>query len=186
MMGRPASRAAAISSVGSAAGHQPLLVIRQHGDRSRRHGVARYAQQSFRQPRLHGRGFLAVGTQQLLAGRKVARFQRGDAAALHQQPGLDVGLAADQGGEIRACLIVANHRDERHRRAECGQVAHHVAGAARYCQFAIDRQDGDWRFRTDAFDLAIDVAVQHHVAHDQHAGAAKQANRSKQIGFRFG
>ena len=175
-----------MSCAGSSPVSSALPVVRQHGDRGRRHRIARDPQQALGQPRLDRRVLLAVGAQQVLAGGEVARLQRGDAAALHQQPRFDVGLAADQAGQVRAGLVVAHHGDEGHRRAERGEVADDVAGTARHGHFTLDRQDGHRGLGADALHRAIDVAVQHDIAHHQHTGAAEQTDGGGQTGVRVG
>ena len=97
--------------------------------------VAAIASRAMRSRRSASFGWIGVVSSRSARSRcwpagDVARLQRGGAAALHQQPRLHARLAADQAGQVGAGLVVADHRDERHRRAQRGQVAHHVAGAA--------------------------------------------------------
>ena len=122
-------------------------------------------------------GLLAVRAQHLLALRDEPRLLRRHPAALHQQPRLDAGLAADEAGEVRAGLIVADHRDEGDGGADGDEIAHDVARAAGDAQLAMDAQDRDRRLAADPLDIAIDVAVQHRVADDQGIGPAEAANR---------
>ena len=170
---------------GHVPGQHPLVVVRQHGHGGGGQRVLGDAQQPLRELGVDGRGDLVVGTEQLLALGEVAGLGGGGAAALHQQPRLDVRLAADQPGQVGPGLVVAHHGDEGDGGAERGQVAHHVAGAAGHRHVALDGQDGDRRLGRDAVDGAVDIAVEHGVADDEDAGAGKPANGARQVG-RFG
>ena len=125
----------------------------------------------------------AVGPQHLLTLRHVARLAGGGPAALHQKPWLDAGLAADQAREIRARLIVTDHRDKRHGRAQSPQIAHHVARAARNGDFAVNIEHRNRGLAADALDRAIDVAVQHGVADDKHRTVGEASNRHRKLGI---
>ena len=54
-------------------------------------------------------GLLAIRAQKMLAGGQQACLYRRGAAALHKQPGFDIGLPADQPGQIRAGLVIADN-----------------------------------------------------------------------------
>ena len=93
--------------------------------------------------RVDRRGYLSVGAQQVLAAGDQPGLHGGGSAALDQQPGLDPGLAADQPGQVGAGLVVADDGDQRDRGAECGEVAHEVAGATGIGDLAVDAEDRD-------------------------------------------
>ena len=122
-------------------------------------------------------GLLPVGAQQLLAGGDQTSLQRRRPAALHQQPGLDIRLPADQPGQIRSGLIVADHGDEGRRRTQRGQIAHHVAGATRQRNLPLDRQDRHRRLQADPRYVAIGIAVEHDIADDQDIGVRQAAEQ---------
>ncbi len=82
-------------------------------------------------------------------------------------------LATDEPGEVRAGLVVPNHRDEGGGGFQRDEVAHDVAGAAWHGDLARDGEDGDRGFRGDAVDGAVDVTVQHHVSNHQDAGVGE-------------
>ena len=166
------------------AGQHPLLVVGQHHDRGRGHRIRRDPHQPVGQALLDGARRFVVGAHHLLAGGDEAGLGRGGAAALHQQPGLDARLAADQPGQVAARLVVPHHGHEGHRRTERGQVADDIARAAGQGDLALHRQDGNRRLGGDALHPAINVAVQHRVAHHQDGGAAKLADRIREIGKR--
>ena len=167
---------------GHVAHQHALVVVRQHGDGGGGQRVPGDAHQALGELGVDGGGDLVVGAQQLLALGDVAGFGGGGAAALHQQPWLHVGLPADQPGEVGPGLVIPHHGDEGHRRAQCGEVAHHVAGAAGHGHVALDRDHGDGRFGRDAVDHAVDVAVEHGVPNDEHAGAGKPPHSVYQVG----
>ena len=162
-----------------------LAVVRQHGDAGRRHRIQRDAHQAFGQLWVDRVGLLAVRAQQLLAGGDQAGLQRGGAAALDQQPGLHVRLAADQPGEVGPGLVVADDGDERGCRTQRGQVAHHVAGAAGQRDFPLDGQDRHRRFQADPGHVAVGVAVEHDVADDQYVGMGQAPDRGREIRLRL-
>ncbi len=166
--------------------HHALAVIGDDGDRGRHHRVLHDAEQALGELRMDRRGDLAIGAQELLALGDVAGLHRGLAAALHQQPGLDIGLAADQPGEVRAGLVVAQHRDEGDGGAERREVAHDIAGATRHRHLARDGDDRDRRLLADPLDRPIDVAVEHRVADDEHAGAGEARDRGGERGMLVG
>ena len=99
---------------GRVAAQYALAVIGQHGHRGRRHGVDRDADHALGQPWVDRVRLLPVSAENLMAFGEEAGFLRRGAAALHQQPGLDIGLTAHQRGQFRPRLIVADHGDERH------------------------------------------------------------------------
>jgi hypothetical protein len=125
----------------------------------------------------------AIRTRQLLAAGDESGLRRGRPAALHQQPGLDPRLAADEPGQVAAGLVVADDGDEGDRGAECRQVADHVAGAAGQRHLAFHRQDGDRGLGADALDPAIDIAVEHGIADDEDGAALQLPDRIQQLGW---
>ena len=93
-------------------GQHALGVIGQNRDRRRGHRVTGDAQQAFGQFGAERLGLLAVGAEQLLTLTDEAGFDGGGAGALDQHPGLDAGLPADEPGQVRAGLIVADDGHE--------------------------------------------------------------------------
>ena len=163
-------------------GQHALAVVGQHHDGGRRHRIGGDPHEAVGQPRVDGGALFMVGAEQLLAAGDETGLGGGGAAALHQQPGLDPRLAADQSGQVAARLVVADDGDEGHRGAQGGQVADHIAGAAGQRHLAVHRQHRHRRFRADALDPAIDVAVQHRVADDEDGAPFQLADRVQQLG----
>ena len=78
----------------------------------------------------------------------------------------------------RPGLVAPDHRKQAHLRAERGGVARDVGRAAGALLDAVDLHDRHRRLGRDAADLAEPVAVEHHVADDQHARLASGSARS--------
>jgi hypothetical protein len=81
-----------------------------------------------------------------------------------------------------AALVVFAHGGGQDRLgSQGGEHRGHAPGAPQPVLAATGAEDGDGGFRADAFHIAPHVAVQHHVAHQQHAGAEvpfQQSDRS--------
>ena len=157
-----------------------LLVVAQHDHGGRRDRVGGDPHQPVGQAGVDRAGLFMIGAHDVLAAGDEAGLGRRRPAALHQQPWLDPQLAADQAGQFAARLVVAHHRDEGDSGPQRRQVAHHIAGAAGQSQLALHRQHRHRRLRTDATDPAIDVAIEHRIAHHQQRAASQQAHRGGQ------
>ena len=96
-------------------------------------------------------------------------------------------LGREQALERRAGLVVADHRQQRRLRAQRRRVARDVGGAAGALLGARDLDHRHRRLGRDALDVAEPVAVEHHVADDQHARArdARRATRRSAVSARF-
>ena len=85
----------------------------------------------------------------------------------------------EQFADGAAFFIIAHDGGEDRLRAQRGQHRCHAAGPAQAVLLALDPQDGNGGFRADPLHVAPDVAVQHHVAHQQHAGAKVPFQQSR-------
>src|SRR5208282_1521641 len=110
-----------------------------------------------------------VGAKKLLRARDKARLYTGIAAGFVDETGLDAVFRRKQCANLLTGRIVAENREEPHRRTDRGEVAHHVAGTAQHAALALDAQHGDRGFGRNALDRAIDIAVEHHVPETQDA-----------------
>ncbi|MNS94973.1 hypothetical protein D3C72_1292090 [compost metagenome] len=110
-------------------------------------------------------GLLVVQPQQLLTGGDKARLDDGGRALGANQGVLDPVLGGDQIGQFGARRILTDDRAQSGLPAQSRDVARHIAHAAGHGHGAARAQDGDRRLGRDAADLAIDIAVQHQVAH---------------------
>ena len=109
--------------------------------------------------------------------RDEAHLAGGRARAVDDQNGLDRGIGRQRGVERAPRLVVADHADEDAARAERGDIARHVAGAADH-EFAV--ADGEHlrrRLGRDAGDLAVDEIVEHDVADAEHGLPADKLQR---------
>ena len=169
---------------GRIAHQHALAVIGQHHHRGGCGGIAGNPHQPIRKPLLDWPHFLMIRAQHVLTIGQKARFRRGGAPALHQQPGLNPRLPADQPGQVTAGLVIANHGNKGHGGTKRGQVAHHIAGTARHGDFAFHGQYRHWRFRADALRPAINIAVQHGITHNQRRSVAELPRCSHQFSDR--
>ena len=71
--------------------------------------------------------------------------------------------------DLVAGLVVAGHAEQAGVGAQGRRIARHVGGAAQALLAAFDAHHRHRRFRRDARDVAEPVAVEHDVAHHQHA-----------------
>src|SRR5262249_52980463 len=58
----------------------------------------------------------------------------------------------------------------------------HAAGPAKAFFALLRAQQNDWRFLADALGVAPDIAIQHQIAHDQHARLAEVLHKVNQLG----
>jgi hypothetical protein len=118
-----------------------------------------------------GRGVFRIDAQQLLAGGDVAGLYRGRARRIADQVGFHAGLGADHPQRLLAGGVVADQPGQRRLAAKGRDVAGHIAGPAQHGRLPAQRQHGHGSLRTGAADVAVDEAIDHHIAHTGHAGA---------------
>ena len=162
-------------------GQHPLAVIGEYHHPGRRDGVLGDPQQPVGEARLDRLGILMVGAEKLLPLRDEAGLGGGGPPPLHQQPGLHTALAADQRGQVRSGLVVADHGQEGGGRAERRQVAHHVPGAAGHGDLPVHGEHGDRRLGRDPGHATIDEAVQHRVAHHEDRSALETTHGLREV-----
>jgi len=106
----------------------------------------------------------------LLAADDAQLFGRAD-RAVAVEVGLDAALL-EQACELASGLVVADHRGRARARAKRGAVVRDVRRAAEPQVFLglVDQHHRHRRLRRDARHVAVPVAIEHHVAHHQHAG----------------
>ena len=97
-----------------------------------------------------------------------AHLARRRAGGIGDQHGLDQLLPRQIGLQLRARLVLADQAGKDAARAESGDVARDIAGAADIGLAALDGNDGRRRFRRNARHLAIDEFVEHEVADAEH------------------
>ena len=108
---------------------------------------------------------LAVRAQQLLCSSNEAGLHGRWPLAIDHQGGGEAGTSlAELDVEVAARRVVADDAGEAHLGAEGSEVADDIAGAARHPRFPLDLEHRHRRLGRDAFDGAIDVAVEHDVA----------------------
>ncbi len=78
-----------------------------------------------------------------------------------------------------AFFVIAHDGGQDRLRAQRRQHRGHAAGPAQAVLLALDPQDGNGGFRADPLHVAPDVAIQHHVAHQQHARAKVPFQQSR-------
>ena len=111
-----------------------------------------------------------VHPQQLLVFADDALFQRGSPTLGDHQVRVDAGFGQKVPYGV-AAGVVPHRANQRAVRAERGEVARHVGGAAQALVAAFHLHDGNRRFLGNAIGAALDVTIQHHIANDQHAGS---------------
>ena len=120
---------------------------------------------------------LAVVAQQLLRAGLDARLARGRARRVaHHARRLHAELL-QQVHDVTAGRVVAHDGAEPALRAHRHHVAHHVAGAAERTRFAPHVHHRHRRFGAHALDVAPQVLVEHHVAHDEQAHALEAVHQ---------
>jgi hypothetical protein len=118
--------------------------------------------------RLARRRLLEVDAQQLLLAADDAQLLRGVDLAVAVQARLDAFLH-QQRGELVAWLVAPDDRQQARARLQLGAIPGHVRRAAEPVILALDEHHRNRRLGRDARDVAEPVAVEHHVAHHQHA-----------------
>lgn len=155
----------------TAGGHGAFAVIGQQ-DAAGFPGRMAHGRHQTRLGVLAGRaGILGVDAQQLLSGRDVAGLHSRRPAALGDQMPFHAGFGADQSERLVGGRVVADHAGQRRQTAEGCNVTRHIAGAAEHGGLAAARQHRHGRLGRGAVDLAIDEAIDHHVADAGHAHA---------------
>ena len=97
-----------------------------------------------------------------------AQLSRRRAAGIGNQHGLDPAFLGQLATKFRARLVFADQAHKNAARAERGDVARDIAGAADIGLAALDGDDRRGRFRRNPRDLAVDEFIQHEVADAQH------------------
>ena len=102
--------------------------------------------------------------------------------------GLQIGVACEVGRdpgcghqrfEASAGVIVAHHAEQAYLSAQRGDVVRHIGSTPAAFFFARDAHHRHRRFRRDTVNRTEPVAVQHHVADDQHAGGRDAGGRGQ-------
>ena len=154
-----------------ARGQHALGVVGQHHGadlRQRRFGIGDDRSLALRAGR---RGGLPIGAHQM---RRVmlgdeAHLARGLPRLVDHQIGHDRAVElAERVGQRQARLVVADQTDENASRAERGDIARHIAGAADLDLAVPDREHRRRRLRRNARDFAIDEIVEHEIADAEH------------------
>ena len=112
-----------------------------------------------------------------LAHRRAVRID--DEVRLDQ-----AGMAGKSRAQDLPRLVIADHSEKDAARAETGNVAGDIAGAADKLFLALDREHGHRRFRRDAGDLAIDEVVEHQVADAEHGLLGHSGEKGREIEHR--
>jgi hypothetical protein len=120
---------------------------------------------------------LEVDAQQLLLSTDNAQLDGGRDRRIAVQAGADT-LRPDEALERVPGIVLADYRQQAHGRAERCRVPRHVCRAAGSLLGALDPHHRHRRLRRDAAHVAEPVAVQHHVAHDQHPRAREIGERT--------
>ena len=116
----------------------------------------------------HVLGGLLVHANDVLASADDTGFHRGGTRRVHDQ--VRRTHVFQQGGQICARSVLANHADQRHFRPQGMQVFHHVARAT--CADFSTRHihNGHRGLRADAAHTTPHVGVDHDVPHNTHLG----------------
>ena len=124
---------------------------------------------------------LGIDAEQLLATCHEPRLQRRRAVAHRDQIGIDPVNIAQQGSQFPALAIITDDPDQRNRQAQRGEVARHIACAARHGCLAGPPHDRHRRFRRNARHAAIDEPVEHDVADTDDALAGSGMNETRKM-----
>ncbi len=124
-----------------------------------------------------------VGAHYLLAAGDEARLADRRPAGAHHQSGFDAGALLQDAAQPGARLVLADQADQDRARAERGDVARHVAGAARHFACFAQPDHRDRRFGRDTLDLAVQEAVQHDVAQAQNGQPGEIHRYPRRIGW---
>ncbi len=92
---------------------------------------------------------------------------------------------ASCGLELRCRVVLADQAYEDTARAERGDVARHIAGAADIGLAALHGNDRRRRFRRNPRHLAIDEFVEHEIADAEHGLAGNRMRQGFKIEHRF-
>ena len=114
-----------------------------------------------------------------MAAADEARLHRGRAGGIGEQSVIDPARGCSQPVQDARLHVLADQADQHGIPAEFRDVAGEVAGAAQHVhRFAPLMEHRDRRLGRDPADLAIDIAVEHDVADDQHPPAGKVGQAS--------
>ena len=101
--------------------------------------------------------------------------------AVGHQHAFDPAFPRQRGFQRRAGVVLADQPDEDAARAERGDVARDVAGAADIGLAALDRDHRRGRFRRNPRHLAIDEFVEHEIADAEHRLAGHRMRQGFKI-----
>src|SRR5438034_9942343 len=110
-----------------------------------------------------------------------AHLPRGRPLGITTRPAFDESFLRKRRFQFRARLILADQPDENTARAERGDVARYIAGAADIGLGALDRDDRRGRFRRNPGYLAVDEFVEHEVANAEHRLADNRTRKGIKI-----
>ena len=113
-----------------------------------------------------------------------AHLSRGRLLGITNQHAFDETFLRKPRLQFRAGLVLADHPDENTARAERGDVAGHVAGAADVALGALDRDNRRGRFRRNPGHLAVDEFVEHEVSDAEHRLADNRMRKGIKIEHR--
>ena len=115
---------------------------------------------------LAGVGGLPIGPHQvrrMMLGDET-HFARRLPCLVDHKFGNDGAELGERVAQDETGLVIADEADKDARRAQRGDVARHVAGAADLDGIVLDPQHRGRRFRRDACDFAVDEVIKHHIA----------------------
>ena len=84
---------------------------------------------------------------------------------------------------LLAWRVVADNTHQRHMSAERCDIHRDVRCSAKSCPARVWPQHRYWCFRRQAAGVAADIAVQHHVAENQHPRIGETADNLRQFGI---
>ena len=108
---------------------------------------------------------LVIDAHHLLVAGHHAQLGGGGAGGAFHQPVLDGGIGD---GVAQRLTARADEADQRGPRAECGDIARHIACATGHGTLPPAGKHRHRRLGRDALDAAVEVAVKHHIADHQH------------------
>ena len=127
---------------------------------------------------------LDVEAKQLLGAADDAGLGDGGERAGNHAYGVDAGSLED-GGEFSLLGVVAPEAGEKGLAAEAGEIHGDVGCAAGTLVAPGVAEDRNWSLGRDALDVAVDVAVEHDVADDEHLELTEAALEQVQNRMKF-
>ena len=119
-----------------------------------------------------GSAYFLVKAQQLLPLRKNARLAGGAAAGRNGQPVCN-SLSRERRAQVAGCGILPHYASNGHIDAKTHKVARHVGSTARHRPAFCRRNHRHRGLGRNPFDLACNVMIKHHIAHNQYAYSVK-------------